>query len=99
MRSHDACYAVSTHRILIPRGIEHIDVTPIESRVKHADRVIASWMRAYGVTFLRVSVAVVFIWFGLLKPLGMSPANELVERTVYWVDPHWFIPLDRKSVV
>tara|TARA_A100001234_G_scaffold84718_1_gene74553 strand:- start:645 stop:1025 length:381 start_codon:yes stop_codon:yes gene_type:complete len=28
----------------------------------------------------------VFIWFGLLKPLGISPAQELVENTVYWFD-------------
>lgn len=56
------------------------------------DKAIASWMRSHGVTFLRFSVAIVFIWFGLLKPLGVSPANELVERTVYWVDPLWFIP-------
>lgn len=56
------------------------------------DRMIALWMRSRGVTFLRFSVAIVFIWFGLLKPLGVSPASELVERTVYWVDPSWFIP-------
>lgn len=60
--------------------------------VRRADQAIALWMRAHGVTFLRLSVAMVFIWFGLLKPLGASPATELVERTVYWVDPHWFIP-------
>ncbi|MFN0132281.1 MAG: hypothetical protein ACKVW3_07105 [Phycisphaerales bacterium] len=56
------------------------------------DQEIASWMRSHGVTFLRFSVAIVFIWFGLLKPLGASPASDLVERTVYWVDPKWFIP-------
>ena len=28
----------------------------------------------------------IFIWFGLLKPLGISPAQELVENTVYWFD-------------
>jgi uncharacterized membrane protein YkgB len=49
-------------------------------------------MRSHGVTLLRYSVAIVFVWFGLLKPLGVSPARELVERTVYWVDPQWFIP-------
>ncbi len=64
----------------------------IAFQLERTDRAIASWMQAHGVTFLRVSVAIVFIWFGLLKPLGVSPANELVERTVYWVDPRWFIP-------
>jgi uncharacterized membrane protein YkgB len=56
------------------------------------DKAIASWMQSHGVTLLRFSVAIVFIWFGLLKPLGVSPANELVERTVYCVDPLRFIP-------
>ena len=56
------------------------------------DRSIAGWMDAHAATLLRVSLAVVFIWFGILKPLGYSVANELVERTVYWFDPGWFIP-------
>ena len=30
--------------------------------------------------------AMIFIWFGLLKPFGISPAQELVENTVYWFD-------------
>lgn len=57
------------------------------------DRRIAAWMQAYGIQALRYSLGVVFIWFGVLKPFNLSPANELVARTVYWVDPGWFIPL------
>jgi len=34
----------------------------------------------------------IFIWFGLLKPLGISPAEELVSRTVYFFSPDWFVP-------
>ena len=33
-----------------------------------------------------------FIWFGILKPLGLSPAADLVAKTVYWVSPTWFVP-------
>ena len=43
-------------------------------------------MITYGILLLRYSQAMVFIWFGLLKPLGISPAQELVENTVYWFD-------------
>jgi uncharacterized membrane protein YkgB len=50
-------------------------------------------MAKWGPWALRVSLAVIFIWFGVLKPLGMSPAQSLVERTVYWVDPAVFVPL------
>jgi uncharacterized membrane protein YkgB len=57
------------------------------------DRRIAIWMRTWGVFLLRVSLGIVFIWFGALKPLGLSPAEGLVRATVTWADPAWFIPL------
>ncbi len=57
------------------------------------DRSIAGWMERYGYLLLRCSLGVVFIWFGLLKPLGLSPAAELVKRTVYWFPPEMFIPI------
>lgn len=57
------------------------------------DRVIASWMARRGPGLLRLSLGLVFVWFGALKPLGASPANELVARTVYWLPPETFIPI------
>lgn len=62
--------------------------------IDRLDTRIAAAMRALGEPVLRFGLGLVFIWFGLLKPLGVSPAAELVARTVYWgVDPAWFIPL------
>jgi uncharacterized membrane protein YkgB len=49
------------------------------------DRRIAAFMRQSGVPALRWSLAVIFIWFGALKPLGLSPAAPLVESTVGWL--------------
>lgn len=49
------------------------------------DRRVASTMARLGVPALRVSLAVIFIWFGALKPLGLSPAGPLVEATVGWM--------------
>jgi len=57
------------------------------------DRRIAMEMRRWGHPLLRWSLGIVFIWFGLLKPFGVSAATELVERTVYWLPPGFFIPL------
>ena len=34
----------------------------------------------------------VFVWYGALKILGVSPVVDLVASTVYWVDPEWFVP-------
>jgi uncharacterized membrane protein YkgB len=57
----------------------------LPSWLDRLDRRIAGFMRTWGVVALRVSVAVVFIWFGALKPLGMSPAAGLVMATVAWL--------------
>ena len=50
------------------------------------DIFISRYMSNYGILLLRYSLAMIFIWFGLLKPLGISPAQELVENTVYWFE-------------
>ena len=62
-------------------------------RLSTLDARIGGWMQQHAVLLLRLSLAVIFIWFGALKPLGASPANDLVARTVYWADPRWFIPV------
>ena len=49
-------------------------------------------MHRYGFLFLRYSLAIVFFWFGILKPFGLSPAANLIERTVFWFSSDWFIP-------
>ncbi|TVQ64768.1 MAG: hypothetical protein EA379_00810 [Phycisphaerales bacterium] len=49
------------------------------------DRDISAFMRRWGVPALRWSMAVIFIWFGALKPLGLSPAAPLVLDTVSWM--------------
>lgn len=65
----------------------------LDVRLDDIDAWLADNMYKYGRAVLRVSLAVVFIWFGALKPLGVSPAEELVRRTVYWIDPGVFVPL------
>ena len=57
------------------------------------DAAIADWMYKNGRLFLRLSLAVIFIWFGALKTIGLSPAQELVARTVYWFPPETFVPI------
>ena len=58
------------------------------------DRRIAGWMEKYGILLLRISLGVIFIWFGALKLFeGVSPAEELVKRTVYWFPPEVFFPI------
>lgn len=58
-----------------------------------ADLRISEGMDRYCQPLMRYSIALIFIWFGLLKPLGMSPEEELIKRTVYWVSPQIFLPI------
>lgn len=60
---------------------------------KRLDLRISKWMDRNGIRLLRWSVGLVFIWFGALKTVGMSPAQDLVARTVYWFPPDVFIPI------
>lgn len=47
------------------------------------DRHIATWMSKYGLLLLRLSVGVIFFWFGILKFFpGHSPAQDLAIRTI-----------------
>ena len=54
--------------------------------LREIDNFISSTMNTYGIRFLRYSVGTIFIWFGFLKPLGISPAQDLVVNTVYWFE-------------
>jgi uncharacterized membrane protein YkgB len=49
-------------------------------------------MHRYSYMLLRYSLAVIFFWFGILKPMGISPAAELVANTVVWFSADWFVP-------
>src|SRR5687767_14430264 len=55
----------------LPRPIERIDVR------------LTQWMARHGVTILRISLGLVFLWFGVLKFFpGLSPAHDLAARTI-----------------
>ena len=42
---------------------------------------------------LRISLGIVFFWFGALKVFGESPANDVITKTIYWFNPDIFIPI------
>ena len=61
------------------------------------DKRISTAMAELGVPALRISLAIIFIWFGILKPLGLSPAASLVEATVGWMP--FFTPTQWVSII
>ena len=42
---------------------------------------------------LQLGLAIVYIIFGFYKIIDVSPAYELVSKTVFWWDPEWFVPV------
>jgi len=61
--------------------------------IRHLDSIIISYLNKISLPTLRYSLAIIFIWFGALKPLGNSPANDLIAKTIYWFNPDVFIPI------
>lgn len=57
------------------------------------DERVSNEMGRWGVPVLRVALGIVFVWFGGLKLLGISPAGDLVAATVYVVSPDLFVPV------
>ncbi len=69
------------------------------SKTSVANRLISTWFRwfdpldaaisglldRYGIRLLRWALAFIFIAFGILKPLGVSPAEGLLRATIDWV--------------
>lgn len=62
------------------------------SVIDRVDLVIIPFLRRVAVPLLRLSLGIVFVWFGLLKVFEVSPVAGFVARTVYWVDPSFFVP-------
>lgn len=64
----------------------------MSSLIARIDAVLLPWLRKWSKPILRVALGIVFVWFGALKVLEVSPVSDLVASTVYWVDPDWFVP-------
>lgn len=44
---------------------------------------VTNWMARFGIMLLRVSLGIIFFWFGALKFFpGLSPAQDLATRTI-----------------
>ncbi len=53
------------------------------SSLNKADKKITRWTAKNGLILLRLSIGIVFVWFGILKFFpGLSPATDLATRTI-----------------
>ncbi|MBI5153282.1 MAG: hypothetical protein HZA36_02375 [Parcubacteria group bacterium] len=54
----------------------------------YIDTIFITSMRRYGIFLLRITLGIVFIWFGALKVLGVSPVVELLRTTYSFFPIH-----------
>jgi putative oxidoreductase len=62
-------------------------------RLERLDSRVLTLLERFALPMLRVSLGLVFVWFGILKVTGQTPVGELVADTVFWLNPDWFVPL------
>lgn len=59
--------------------------------VFHLDELILTILRRWSVTALRVALGLIFLWFGSLKILGISPVTGLIQETYSFLPIHLFV--------
>ena len=57
------------------------------------DEKVVRFMSSYAILIIRISLGIVFVWFGLLKVMGTSPVYDLASHVVYWLPPELFVPI------
>lgn len=55
------------------------------------EKKVSFFLKNRAITLLRLSIGVIYIWYGILKILGISPVEELVFRATHWIGTHNFV--------
>jgi putative oxidoreductase len=61
--------------------------------LERLDSRVLALLERFALPMLRLSLGLVFVWFGILKVTGQTPVGQLVADTVFWLNPDWFVPL------
>ena len=65
----------------------------LTTRLERLDKNLTAHMARHGITLLRLSVGIIFLWFGFLKFFpGLSPAEDLAARTIQVLSFGWIPP-------
>lgn len=70
-----------------------MSVKSIQNQVENLDRSATRLLARYSLTVLRITIGIVFVWFGALKFFpGMSPAEHLIRESITFLSMDWFLP-------
>ena len=65
----------------------------VHDELYRLDHRLGLWLDRYGVATLRYTLAIVFFWFGIIKPFGVSPADPVVSNGIYFLPFDLFFPV------
>jgi putative oxidoreductase len=79
-------------------GVDTVDVRPsrvtaLTRRAGVLDRFAADSLRPLALPSLRILLGLLFVWFGGLKVVGVSPVKAMVAATLPWADPNVIVPV------
>jgi uncharacterized membrane protein YkgB len=57
----------------------------------HLEKKVSFYLKNRAIALLRLSMSLIYIWYGILKITGMSPVEELVFRATHWIGTHNFV--------
>lgn len=70
-----------------------MSVQEIQVRLDNADKKITRLLARHSLTLLRISIGIIFVWFGALKLVpGLSPAEPLIRAAITFLPMDLFLP-------
>ncbi|MCA0457942.1 MAG: DUF417 family protein [Chloroflexi bacterium] len=70
-----------------------MNAASLQNRIENVDRSVTRLLAKHSLTLLRISVGIVFVWFGALKFFpGMSPAEPLIRQSITFLPMDLFLP-------
>lgn len=68
--------------------------SPLIQRVNRLDKLVTRFLARHSLTLLRISIGVVYIWFGALKLVpGLSPIESFIREAMPFLPGDIFMPV------
>jgi uncharacterized membrane protein YkgB len=65
--------------------------TPAHELISNLDEFLVAVLHRWSIPALRVALGLVFMWFGALKTLGVSPVEKLIHQSYTFLPLHQFV--------
>lgn len=69
----------------------HLSAVSWKDRYLAKERALSHFLMPHALSILRMAMGLIYFWYGMLKVVGMSPAEELVFNATHWIGVHNFV--------